>query len=137
MASNTTFKPIRSADLTADALNFAGHGTYGECVAENTEVHIDLQLADDVLLTGGVLLVKGGKFEDKISMQVVHPTMGVLNEFVTDYRVVEDSQKQFDLSSAYPAKIYAGLILRIKYVSCAIPGVRDIAANYYLHKVLV
>jgi hypothetical protein len=151
MPSNTLFKPLSNAEFTADKLNFHGQGAIGVCdvhevsaatdqnpaVFSNQELHIDLEVLEDTLLSGGILMVKGGKMADKISMQVCHPTAGILNEYVSNYRVCEDSQKQFELENAYPAKLMTGLILRVKYEACEEPGVRTIAVNYKLHKVLV
>lgn len=133
---NSTYKPLRSSDLVANGVNFAGQGVYGEAIDSNP-VHVDLTLTDDCLLTGGILMVKGGHFEDTITLQIVHPIAGVVNEFVSNFRVCEDSNKQFEINSLYPAKIYAGLTIRIVYTPSPLKiGVRDIAANYYLHKVL-
>jgi hypothetical protein len=70
-------------------------------------------------------------------MQIVHTTYGVVNEFITDYYIQEDFQKQFEISNTYPAKLAAGLILRVKYVPFATLGVRDIVVNYTLHLVMV
>lgn len=140
MAQNTNYAPTQTTQLASDQVVFAGKGVYGEVnvvdIAIDNTTNIDLVLVDDMLLTGGVLMVKGGHFEDKVCMQVVHPVAGVVNEFVTDYRIAEDSIKQFELNSAYPAKIPAGLTLRVKYIPFAVAGLRDIAANYYLHKIL-
>jgi hypothetical protein len=138
---NSTYDPNKLADFEKTKLNLNGKGVYGESIVTDitipVETHIDLLLTDDVLFTGGVLLVKGGHFEDKMSMQIVHPTYGVVNEFVTDFRIAEDTQKQFEMKNEYPAKLPAGLTLRIKYVPAPIVGVRDIAGNFILHKVLV
>ena len=139
MPSNTNHKPTSIADFNANNLNFAGKGASGSCTvtsSSNPVASIDMTLTDDCLITGGILMVKNGYFTDKLSMQVVHPTLGVVSEYVTDFRVVEDSQRQFELNINYPAKIPAGMILRIKYTPSTDVGVRYISVNYMLHKVL-
>lgn len=135
MATNTNYKPSKTSDFEASKLNFAGMGVYGECT-ENTTAYLDLPITDDMLMTGGMLNVKGGDFHDTVSLQVVHPTYGVVNQFVNNYRIIENTQRQFDITLNYPAKIYAGLILRISYTASSTVGTRDISLNYYLHKVL-
>jgi hypothetical protein len=141
MVTNTTFAPLKVSDFTSASLNFDGIGVSGSCaVVDETlplPVNIDLALTDDVLLIGGILLVKWGQFNDKVCMQVVHPIAGVLNQYVTDYHIIEDSQKQFEILNVYPAKIPAGCILRVVYTPCNIVGNRNIAINYNLHKVMV
>jgi len=133
---NSGYDPVNVNDFEKSKLSFSGQGIYFEC-SENAEASQDLVLADDYLLTGGTLIVKGGDLHDKVYLQVIHPQAGLLSEFVSGFRVIGDQQKQFDLQLPYPAKIPGGLSLRCKFVAGATVGVRDIAVNFYLHKVLV
>lgn len=136
MPSNTTYNPEKVSDFTKSNISFLGQSVSGTAnMSENK--NSDITLTDDFLLTGGMLIVKNGSMGDRVSLQVVHPVMGVLNEFVKQWVVVEDSQKQFDLSLDYPAKIPAGLILRCNYVADSQILTREFAVNFYLHKVLV
>lgn len=132
---NSTYDPQKVIDFEKGKLNFAGKSCIGTSLASEI-TNIDITLTEDHLLTGGILIVKGGMMLDKISLQVVHPTAGILNEFVTQYRVIQDSNRQFELMLPYPAKLFAGLILRCKYESSSEPSTRTIAINYLLHKVL-
>ena len=136
MASNTIYNPLKVSDFTKDSIKFSGQSIYFQCES-NTEASQDYTLTDDMLLTGGILLVKGGKFTDRIYLQVVHPIAGVVDEFVSGFRVAEDSNEQFKIDLPYPAKIPAGLKIRCKYVSSSDVGTRDVAVNFFLHKVLV
>ena len=115
---NSTYNPEHISHIEKSKVSLNGIGVYGESEVTDitipVETHIDLTLTDDMLLTGGTLLVKGGNLEDKVSMQVIHPTLGIVKEFVTNYRIIEDSIKQFEMASAYPAKIPANLTLRLK-----------------------
>jgi len=135
MPTNTNYDPKKSSDFTKDDLQFSGQAIYFECL-ENTESFGELTLAEDFLLTGGDLLVENGKIEDKIFLQIIHPTFGVVNEFVSGYRIMSDSVLQTKINSGYPAKLSAGLKIRCKYVAGAGTAARKIAVNLSLHRVM-
>lgn len=132
----STYDPQNVGDFEKGKLNFAGKSCLGTSNAGET-TNVDILLADDMLMTGGILIVKGGKMLDQISLQIVHPTYGVVNEFVTNYHVIEDSNRQFELLLQYPAKLATGLTIRCKFTSSADVGTRTIAINYLLHKILL
>jgi hypothetical protein len=136
MATNTTYNPEKVSDFEKSKLNFLGQ-SISESTLENTTKNVDLTLTDDFLLTGGVLMVKNGKMTDKVSLQIVHPVYGVVNEFVKEYRVVEDEQVQFKIDLPYTAKLPAGLKIRCSYIASSELGERTFALNIFLHKVLV
>jgi hypothetical protein len=135
MPTNTQYNPQKTSEFTKDNLQFSGQAIYFEC-PPSSDQHTDLQLTEDYLLTGGRLLVKGGNLEDTVFIQIVHPIYGVVNEFISGYRVASDTELQINLSLDYPAKLPAGLSIRCKYVSNAETGTRKIALNMFLHKVL-
>lgn len=135
MPSNTTYKPTKTEEFQSDQVNFNGMASFGSA-SESQTTSSDLTLMDDHLMTGGNFLVKNGKFGDKIKLQVVHPTYGVVNQFVTDYGVQSDSEFQFSLDLSYPAKLATGLKLRVVYISTSEVGQRDYCINYLLHKIL-
>jgi hypothetical protein len=132
---NSTFKPTHKSQFNSSNVNFNGLSCFGSCAPSATAT-ADLSLADDHFITGGIFIVKNGKFGDKVSLQVVHPTLGVVNQFVTDYGIIGDSQLQFTMDEDYPAKIPAGLKLRILYVATSELLTREFCLNYTLHKVL-
>jgi len=136
MPTDTIYNPQKVSEFVKDNLQFSGQSIYFEC-SPSTENYTDLFLADDYLITGGRLLVEGGNLQDKIYMQVVHPTFGVVNEFISGFRISQDTALQLDLVIEYPAKLNAGLSVRCKYISNESVGTRKIAANLFLHKVLV
>jgi hypothetical protein len=136
MAQNTTYNPEKVSDFEKSKLNFLGQSVTGT-VVENETINADLVLTDDFLMNGGVLIVKEAKITDKVSLQVVHPIYGVVNEFVKEYRLAEDQQVQFNLDLPYPAKLFAGLTIRCKYQASSDAGTRVFALNLMLHKVLV
>lgn len=141
MASNTTFKPAKVSDFEASKLNFNGQGLIGTAIAGQS-TPLDFQITDDCLLTGAILLSKNSVFGDHINLQIVDvdgllaPAGTVLNQFVTSWYLADDIQKQLDMQVAYPAKIYAGLYIRVVYISTGNNDV-DLAINYTLHKVLI
>jgi hypothetical protein len=133
---NSTYDPQKLSDFEKGKLEFSGQSIYFEC-SESMTQSADYLVTDDILITGGILLVKGGKLEDRVYLQVVHPTAGVINEFISGYRISEDVNKQFEMNLPYPAKIPAGLSIRCKYVADALVGIRDIAVNFYFHKIMI
>lgn len=122
--------------FNSDAVQFAAAGVSSSATASETK-DIDYTVPYDLCITGAVMLVKGAKFQDIVSLKVVHPVYGVINTFVTGWYIAEDSQKQFELQLNYPANLPAGLVVRATYVATAEEGTRQIAINYLLHKVMV
>jgi hypothetical protein len=133
---SSSYKPLKVSDFQSDCVNFNGMSSSGSAI-ENQTIASDITMTDVHLLTGGNLLVKGGKFGDKIKLQVVHPTAGVVGQYVTDYGVQSDNEFQFALELTYPAKIETGLKLRLTYVSTAEVGTRQFCINYSLHKIII
>ena len=122
--------------FTSDNVNFAGKSATGTAAAGET-VNIDYTLTFNACMTGATLIVKGGKQNDKVTLQVVHPLYGVVNEFITDWAVAEDQNTQFTMSIDYPANLPAGLTLRTVYKAQAgLIGSREVSINYFLHKVM-
>lgn len=136
MPTNTQYDPQKKSEFVKDNLLFSGQAMYFEC-SPSLEQFGDLLLTHDYLLTGGRLLVENGKIGDKFYMQIVHPTYGVVNEFISGYRVSPDTTLQMDLDLDYPAKLPAGLTIRCKYIASSDMLSRKIALNLYLHKILV
>lgn len=135
MPINTLYNPEKTSDFVKSKLKFSGQSI--SSVAQTGEtINADLSLSEDYLLTGGVLIVKEAKISDRVSLQVVHPVYGVVNEFVTDYGMSEDQQVQFSLQLVYPAKLFAGLKIRCKYIASSDAGTRTFILNLLLHKVL-
>jgi len=136
VASNTTYDPqnissFEKTKLFKDAKGIAATVPFG------TSANIDLTLTDDILMAGGnIFLAKGAAAGDKITFQAVHPQAGVVAQFVTDWFLDPDSTLQQVPTSNFPAKLAAGLKLRVVYVSVGSVDVW-VAINYNLEKVLV
>ena len=132
----STYAPVHTSQFNALSLKFNGQGAIGT-VPAGTTADIDLLVTADHLLTGGVVISSGAAFGDKATLQVVdvggtYASAGtVLNQFVTNWYV---SEAPLVLEVDYPAKILAGLTLRLKFTSTGGAEVKA-AANYMLHKV--
>jgi hypothetical protein len=131
-----TAKRFTNVDqFTSDNVAFAGGSAAGDAVANETK-NIDYTVPVDLCLTGAVVIVHGAKVDDKVSLQVVHPSLGVLNEFVTDWYMADDQSEQFALQLNYPANVPAGLYIRAVYKATSEVGTRKARINYLLHKVV-
>ena len=136
MPSNTNYDPQNVNDFEKSKLNKNAHGV-AVSVDLNSTTNIDFTLTDDSLVIGGTCIVVGAKAGDKVDFQVIHPIAGVLNQFVTDWYIDPGNTKQETPKSNYPAKLPAGLILRVIYYSTATIGTAPwIAVNYDIEKVL-
>lgn len=142
MPSNTKYNPLHVSEFEKSKLTFNAQGV-NTTVILGTAKSLDYTLTDDCLLTGVELIIDGATYGDTVNLQVVDSTGAftgtpgtVLNQFVTNWNVSSTSDAQFDM--AYPAKIYAGLTLRLNYTSTG-AGITFVylAVNWKLHKVLV
>ncbi len=138
--SGTFFNPIRVDEFEKTKLNFDGQGMSATVTAGSTQ-NVDLLLSDDVLLTGCWFITNNSNLGDTLTFQVVDTsgaftgTPGtVLSQFITNWYPNVSTDINFEVP--YPAKIPAGLTLRLVYVSTGSTN-PFVAANYQLHKVLV
>lgn len=129
MPSNTAYNPESVSSFEKSKLNFDGKKT-SSVIPFGTTVDIDLLLAHDYLFTGAIIDVVNNHVDDEIRIRVVHPTYGVVNEFIDWYA------RNFNKELSYPAKLPAGFSIRINYKSV---GASDVSlhANFSLHKVLI
>lgn len=139
MATGTSYDPRNILDFEKSKLNKAARGMK-QTVTLGGTCNIDYTLADDMLLAGGsVFLVENVRWGDKVTFQVLNGST-VLAEFITDWYLNPETKQQAVPSSSYPAKIYAGLTLRIIYTSTGNPlsdPVPEVCINYNFEKVLV
>jgi hypothetical protein len=132
--------PIIKFTPFSDAVGFRFRGASfsGIAIAEAT-TDIDYLLTAERWINGGILLLQNHNFNDSYVFQVVDKdnVLGygagvVLDEFIKDYFVDSDNQAQQQLMLDYPARIYAGLYLRLKYTSVGTTNV-NIKCNLFLH----
>lgn len=134
MPSNTTYAPRTQDDFNSGALNYAGTGATAS-VSPNASTNIDLTLTDDMIVTGVELVVSAPKAGDYMTLHIVHPTYGEINQFGYSWYMGTESFRK-DYQVRYPAKVYAGMTIRAKYVSVNSTAPTFVAVNYFLHKVL-
>jgi hypothetical protein len=120
----------------SDGFRFRGASFSGEVDYGETK-NIDFLISAERYINGGRLLVNNIGPNDKITFQVVDNdnVMGfgvgvVLDEFIKDYFIPETGNLEVRLD--YPAKIFAGLYLRLKYTSTHADGCL-VKCNLYLH----
>jgi hypothetical protein len=140
MPTGTTFNPVRTSDFDKTKLNFNAQGVSANIIASSVQ-NIDLTLADDCLMTGAWVVINGATQGDTLIFQVVdttgftgYPAGTVLNQFITNWYPNVNTDVQLDM--VYPAKVIAGLTLRVVYTSIGTTN-PFIAINYKLHKVLI
>lgn len=120
----------------AAGFRFRGASFTGTCLT-NTTSNIDYEITQDRYINGGRLIINNIGTDDKISFQVIdkNNVMGfgsnvVLDEFITDFYIPQDGSLEVSLD--YPAKILAGLFIRLVY-SCSHASGCTIKCNLYLH----
>jgi hypothetical protein len=135
MATGTFFNPTNIQAFEKSKLNKNAKGVIGTAL-NGTSTTLDLTMTDDCIIAGGhTFLAKGAAWGDSVDFQVVHPINGVLAQFINSWYVNPDSTEQSIPPSNYPAKIVAGLILRVVYHSVGATDV-GIVINYNLENVL-
>jgi hypothetical protein len=130
----STFNPQNVSEFEKSKVAKDANGVSGTAVAGQT-TNIDLVLADDMLITGGFLLAQNANQGDYCHFKVMAgPTLAA--QFVTNWFIDPSQTKQQTPQSNFPAKIPAGLTLRVSYVNV---GATDVwvAINYDLNKVLI
>lgn len=91
----------------------------------------DYLITEDRFVTGAKYWVEGSNFGDKVDFDVIHPVYGIsLDKFIANW-YVWDGSEQLD---TYPAKLVAGLILRVTYYNTGVDDAKFIV-NMFLHKV--
>ena len=138
---NSTLKLSQLAHFASTNVNKNGQGVIFTALAGQT-TNGDYKLVDDCFITGGILSTLTSTFGDSTTFQVIDidNIMGyganvVLGQYITNWYMRSDTQLQIDESIPYPAKIYTGLYLRVRYTSIGATDVQVIV-NYRLHKAL-
>jgi hypothetical protein len=115
---------------------FRGTSFSGTVSGEST-ADLDYEITQERWINGGRLLVSAIGPEDKITFQVVdkNNVLGlganvVLDEFIKDYFVPDEGNLEVRLD--YPARIIAGLFLRLKYTNSNTSTI-TVKCNLYLH----
>lgn len=135
MPTNTKYDPKNVAEYEKQNLLKNAKG-FKATVAAGQTANLDFTLTEDLLLSqGSCLFVKDSAWGDYVSFQVLMGST-VVNQFVENWYINPGSIQQVVPDSNYPAKILAGLTLRLIYVSTGQTDVQ-VAINYNFEKVLV
>lgn len=136
------YAPIRASDYGSKDLNADFRGEQFS-VTKGTNVNCDHKILDDSLIDGGEIIATNVVQGDKISCQVIDIDnifgMGanfILGQFVTDWFLVPGSISKWNFTINYPAKVFAGLYLRIIYKSTGVDSDVWLAVNYKTHRIL-
>jgi hypothetical protein len=139
--NNSKYAPTSNREYGSKDLNTNLKGVLFTATAGQTTTN-DLQITDDHLIDGAIIITNGAALGDKLSCQVIDKDniMGygantVLGQYATDWYIDPESTRQLNYESIYPAKLFAGLYLRIVYTSVGGSDV-NVIANYRLHKIL-
>lgn len=128
-ASGTAYDPKNINDFDKTKLNFNGMKV-GATVAADSTQNLDLTLTDDHLISGASVTLYGNCADDEVKFQVL---MG--STVVASY--IDWFAKDMDKTLEYPAKIPAGLTLRVVYKNTCPSESVKVRINYHLHKVLI
>jgi hypothetical protein len=138
---NSTLKLTRVEEFASNNVNANNQALLFTAAAAQTTTG-DLKLTDDCFITGAVLRTNTSAFGDYAVFQVVdvdnilgYGAGTVLGQYVNKWYMRSDAQEQANENTPYPAKILAGLYLRLIYTSVGLMPV-SVAINYRLHKAL-
>lgn len=145
------------AFANADGFRFRGRGVRG-IATKTTTTNLDFLISEERWINGVNLILKNQTVDDDIRFQIVdktyvyagvlypatytggiawsvaQPSGVILDEFGETWNMSEDSQDQGSIILPYPARILAGLYIRIKYTSVGTVNDVLVRANLYLHK---
>ena len=127
--SSSTYDPPSMSSIEKTKVNFNGQKVFAS-VPFGTTQDIDLTVSDDHLMTGAQLLLTGNCDMDEIQFKVVSGST-VVTQFIEWYA------STFSKDMIYPAKVPAGLKLRVTYKNTCASGSVTVKINYFLHKVLL
>jgi hypothetical protein len=133
MASLVELAPFN----TSLNFRFRGKGIEGTAAAGQT-TNIDEKFTQEMYINGAQLILKNHVFGDYVNFQVVDvdgimaPAGTVLDTFGEKWFVASDKQDQQTVILPYPARIYAGLYIRISYKSNGLTDV-SVQCNLFRH----
>ena len=136
---NSPIVRVRAFNNTDD-LKFRGTGVSGT-ITKDTTGDIDYGMPENRYINGVDIMLKNHIWGDKLDFQVVDidNVLGygagvVLDEFGSNWYVDPDRCEQGQILVPYPALVYSGLYIRIKYHSIGTVNDVELKANLFLHK---
>ena len=145
-AGNQTFSDSSGIPITrtraftnTDGFYFVGQGFSG-VIPKNTTGTIDYKITQNLWLNGAQAIVKNGIWGDTCSFEVVdkdnilgYGSNVVINEFVSNWSIIEDQQDQGLVILPYAAMLPANLYIRVVYVSTGSTNDVQFALNLFVH----
>lgn len=135
LGNEQTFRVRAFSD--SEGMRFRGT-SFIDTVSANSTKSIDYLIAQERYINGGKLIVKNMGADDKMTFQVVDKdnVLGyganvVLDEFIKDFYLPENETLAVQLD--YPARILAGLYLRLIYTNTNASQDATVKCNLYLH----
>lgn len=136
---NSGFSSVIRVRAFSDSEGMRFRGTsFIDTVAADTNKNIDYKITEERYVNGGKLIVKNMGDDDKITFQVVDKDnifgLGanvVLDEFIKDFYLPVNESLNVQLD--YPARIMAGLYLRLIYTNTNATETATVKCNLYLH----
>lgn len=119
---NSNYNPTNVLQYEKQKLNKDADSVFATVTAGQT-LNIDYQFTDDCLMLTSGLLIKDSAQGDYWKLQIVHPQYGVVFEPVHKWGVDFTKCEQSIPKANFPAKIFAGLIMRLVYIST---GTQDV-----------
>lgn len=127
--------PFSDSDgFRARLKGFSGTATLGQTT------NIDYLVSEERYINGAQLILQNQVFGDKVNFEIVDvdDILGlgagtVLDTFAEDWFIDSSNMNQQIIKIEYPAKILAGLYVRVKYTSTGASNV-DVRCNLLLHK---
>ena len=121
--------------------NFRFRGTsFSGTATAGVTTDIDILISEVRWINGGCLILKSHAFGDSITFQIVdkdnifgYGAGTVLDEFIKDFYMNDQSQAQDQIMLDYPARLPANIYMRLKYTSTGATNV-DVKCNLFLHK---
>ncbi len=128
MPTNTKYDVMNMLTIDKCKVNYCGKKVKATALPLQV-TNLDFLLVDDMFITGAIVILTGNFEADEFKFQVIHPVYGVVNEFIDWFAC------NINKELSYPAKIFAGLTLRMAYTN---NGTQDVIVkiNYSLHKIL-
>lgn len=101
--------------------------------------NIDCLISEERYITGLQIILQNQVFGDTMTLQVVdvnnilgYGAGAVLDEFGKNWNVSPDTACQGIIENPYPAKIAAGLYIRVVYTSTGQTNIK-VGLNFFLH----
>ena len=124
---------------SSDGFRFRGKGIKDTAIAGQI-TNIDYKITEERWINGVNMILENHVIDDSVSFEIVDIDnifgLGentVLDRFAESWRVCTDESDQHSILIPYPARIIAGLYIRIVYTSTGSTNV-IVRCNLFLHK---